>query len=260
MFQTQAQIVDRVELEAESYFLDCRAPEIASTAEPGQFVMVRVSDGLDPLLRRPLSIHQVSEERFGLLFRTAGKGTALLSRKRIGAWIDVVGPLGRGFRWSPGVEEVLLVAGGRGVAPLLFLAQRLAKETPPPKMRLLYGTRTKSEIVRTEPFKALGVEVLTATEDGTEGYHGMVTDLPPSLISQGRTAVFACGPTAMFRALSSAISDPLIPVQVSMEAHMSCGLGACRGCVVKSGHGYAHVCQDGPVFAIEDLNWEEDVH
>jgi dihydroorotate dehydrogenase electron transfer subunit len=228
------------------------APEIAAISRPGQFLMVRCGDNHDPLLRRPLSIHRVTEAgQIALLFDVAGRGTLLLSRHRQGDSLDLLGPLGNGFSIRPGSRRLLLVAGGAGVAPLLFLGVRALDQGC--LVTLLMGAQNASLLY---PLSTLpsGIVCLTTTEDGSAGVKGLATELIATCADQA-DQVFACGPTAMYR--SMACDDVLTakPIQISLEIMMGCGVGACYGCTVVTRRGVQRVCRDGPVFELGDIIW-----
>jgi len=251
-------IVRSVERLAESFYrLTLSAPRIAAAAQPGQFVMAACGPSLDPLLRRPFSIHRcIGPDRIQLLFRVVGRGTGLLAATRPGQPLSLIGPLGRGFRTTP-AGPVGLVGGGIGIAPLLFLADRLAVACPDSQpCTVLLGSRTGEELrqLATE-FGHLGCQVETATDDGSLGYHGLVTDLLASHRAHLQR-VYACGPHPMMATVAGLCRTARIPCEVSLEAHMACGLGACLGCTVHGADNrYKHVCSHGPVFAAEEVAW-----
>ena len=236
--------------------------DLAAEAKPGQFVMLRVGDGLDPLLRRPFSICGTRDDVLLILYRVVGKGTALMSGLAERSEISVLGPLGRGFRLSEeGVLPVLL-GGGMGVAPLFFLAQALTGRDP----RFLMGFPTAEEIITTEHLGLAPLSVSVSTDDGSRGFAGFVTDLLEGDLeahpSQADSlVVFACGPKPMLKAAAAITMGRGIACQVSLEANMACGLGACQGCAVPADReqerSYFHVCQDGPVFPAEAVDWSE---
>lgn len=246
--------------------LTLEAPEIAAAAKPGQFVMVRVAPLADPLLRRAFAVHAADRERglILILYGVVGRGTRLLSQVRAGESLDVLGPLGRGWRLEAG-REAWLVAGGFGAAPLLPLAQEAAAAGTP--VRLFYGTRTAAGLIRAGEFERLGVEVACATEDGSHGQKGLVTDLLlPALMSGGigppLTTVYACGPKPMLAAVARLCAGMGVPCQVSLHAFMGCGIGACLGCAVErrpvpgEPPNYAKVCVEGPVFDAQEVSLE----
>ncbi|PKN35767.1 MAG: dihydroorotate dehydrogenase electron transfer subunit [Deltaproteobacteria bacterium HGW-Deltaproteobacteria-19] len=238
---------------------------------PGQFVMVRMPDRLDPLLARPLGIYgfsrQAGEARLELLYRVAGKGTALLSGLSTGRVLQVLGPLGRGFRIVPELRTVILVAGGIGIAPLTFLAEHyrgLPAVVEGREIVCYVGARCSEALVGLERMEALCSRVVVTTDDGTCGACGIVTeplglDLPS--FRPGATVIYACGPGAMLRCLADMLRESPVPCQVSVEERMACGLGACLGCAVaiRSGENalsYVRVCKEGPVFDIHELDWK----
>lgn len=218
----------------------------------------------EPLLPRPFSICRVQGNRVDLLIRVAGPGTRQLSELNPGEVLEIKGPLGRGFKLEP-EKDPILVAGGIGVAPLLFLAERLLKmkknkTIAPP--RLLIGAGYKKDLLCLREFKEMGLRVHTATEDGSVGHKGLVTDLLEGMTAKAldRGVIYACGPRGMLRAVASWAVAGKVPCQVSLEAHMACGMGACLGCSVArhsdSGQGYLKVCQDGPVFEARGVAWD----
>ena len=228
-------------------------------ARPGQFVMLQVSEATDPLLRRPFSIAGFRQEGSLLvLYRVVGKGTALMSQWKPGASTGVLGPLGSGFELAPKQGLSIMVAGGIGIAPLLFLSHQLKSS----KTILLMGVRTQEELIPVEGLAKTELEIGIATEDGSRGHRGLVTELLDKALNDvevGQTMVYACGPEPMLRKVSSMCSGKGIRCQVSVEAAMACGVGACQGCAVRSKKkqpAYYHVCKDGPVFYAEEIVWD----
>jgi dihydroorotate dehydrogenase electron transfer subunit len=228
-----------------------KSPQIASVAQPGQFVMVCC--GEDTLLRRPFSIHQVDDGRnsIALLFQVVGHGTSWLAQCQPGDKIDLLGPLGNGFSINPASSNLLLLAGGIGIAPLYFFAQEALKGKY--SVMLLYGTADSKRLSITPE-----IRLVSATEDGTVGYRGMIIDLIPKYIDWA-DQVFACGPSLMYRATVKMTELKGKPVQISLEVRMGCGLGVCYGCTVKTKGGLKQVCKDGPVFELNDIIWDEFV-
>jgi dihydroorotate dehydrogenase electron transfer subunit len=241
-------------------------------ALPGQFLHIRVEDSCDPLLRRPLSIHDIIASRKDggyiarILYEVVGKGTALLSEKKPFSEIDVLGPLGAGFDLQKIRKEghVVVVAGGMGVAPLFFLARKLIQDAQHAsgnsKIIILIGAKTRHDILREKEFKDLGCDVRVATEDGSKGFKGRVTDLLKEQLLAFRgqpSVVCACGPKPMLAVVSAIARQHRVPAQVSLEEFMGCGLGACLGCVIRTTSGYRRICHDGPVFDAADILWKE---
>lgn len=168
----------------------------------------------------------------------------------------MIGPLGNGFSFSAGIKNrnIILVAGGIGVAPLMFLAQRLRKGA----VTVLIGARTKAQILCANEFKRLGCAVRSATDDGSLGVRGRVTELLEDVLAKkaaGRPALYGCGPGPMLKAMAEVCRAYGLTAQVSLEAHMACGIGACLGCVVQTTRGYERVCKEGPVFRASDVVW-----
>jgi len=267
MKQLKCKIIKNIKISKDYALAEVLAPEIAKSAKPGQFVMVQVRSGLEPLLRRPLGIHQVQGKNIQLLYEIVGKGTQILSRKNPGEILDVIGPLGNGFDLTPMIYDLkipIIVAGGMGVAPLTFLAQAMKShkviKSQSNKIVVLIGAKTKNHINCEKEFKKLSIAVKIATDDGSKGYHGRVTELLKEILvtapkGRGETIIFGCGPKPMLRALAKISDEFNIPAQISLEAHMSCGFGACLGCVVDTTQGYKRVCKDGPVFKSKEIIW-----
>jgi len=240
----------------QSNILWLRCPEIARVAKPGQFIMVCASPA-KCTLPRPFSVHQVNGDYIALFYAVweNGIGTSWLSQRTRGETVHLFGPLGNGFSINPNAKNLLLVAGGLGIAPLYFLADRAMKDGR--KVRLLYGTANANRY----PEKDLprGVELISVTEDGAVGKKGMVTDLLPEL-AEAADQIFVCGQMAMYRAMVLKKNELKLdgkPVQVSLEVRMGCGLGVCYGCTVKTKAGPRQACKDGPVFNLDDVLWEE---
>lgn len=240
------------------YRMTFHSPLISASAKPGQFVMVRTGLGKDPLLRRPFSIHQVTRDgRLQLYFKVVGRGTDILSRVKEGETVSIFGPLGKGFRIDTLAQSVI-VGGGLGIAPLLFLVQencRLKKVIGDDM--IILGAREKIEL---EPllhdFKQFGLSILTATDDGSHGHHGFVTEVFESLELPGGSSVYCCGPEPMMDGIRRLCKPKGVQCQVSVESVMACGMGACLGCSKPAKNGtYTHVCLNGPVYDAEELVW-----
>ncbi len=228
-------------------WLEC--PSLARAARPGQFIMVRC--GEETVLRRPFSFHRVEGNRFALLFNVVGTGTAWLAQRQPGEELDVLGPLGNGFSLPEVARHVLLVAGGIGVAPLYFLAEEALGQGR--EVTFLYGTSGDGRC----PLPA-GVTEVAATEDGSTGHHGMITELVAEHLPLA-DFVAACGPLAMFHTLAVMPQLRQKPVQVSIETRMGCGFGVCYGCTIRTRRGLKQVCTDGPVFELSEVLWQEMV-
>jgi len=234
---------------------DCR--DIADAAVPGQFCMLKVADKGEILLRRPLSVHRIENGKLEFLYELIGKGTRELSRRRPGEGLDLLGPLGNGFDYSSdeyAAKKPILVAGGMGAAPLVFLAEKLRERKnkgSKSKTLVLIGAKTKSHILCEKEFKNYGCDVKIATDNGSAGSRGRVTALLEGILSEeetGQAVIYGCGPNPMLKELSRISNEIGVPAQLSLEAHMACGIGACLGCAVRTKEGYQRVCKEGPVF------------
>ncbi len=235
------------------FLLSFVAPEIAGSVRPGQFVNIKVEDGLSPLLRRPFSIHRVETDCVEILFEVVGKGTGILSRKRPGDSLDILGPLGVPFTTdSPNFSTALLVGGGLGVAPLPLTIEFLRRSGK--KIVTFLGARSAAMLV-----EAHLENVSVATDDGSKGFEGNVVELLKETLAGGDLPlpkIFGCGPTAMLRALSAFALDHGIPAEVSLEGPMACGMGICQGCPVElkgDQKSYALMCKEGPVFDVRKI-------
>jgi len=265
-FQLHAKIIRNDLLAPGIFRITLNAPEIASRATPGQFVMVKASDKGNPLLRRPFSIHQTtSNGAIQLLIKVLGRGTGYLARQKNGDMLEVLGPLGQGFTLNNQATKVCVVGGGVGVAPLYFLVKELLRIKSAAQIKVLLGSATAKELVGfNDDFANLGTIPLLATDDGTLGHHGFVTDLlPEELLEEDSCQVYACGPKPMMSKIAKLCAERNRPCQVSLETVMACGISACLGCTIKSsqakmassGRPYLHVCKDGPVFNTGDVAW-----
>lgn len=233
------------------------APQIARRARPGQFVMVRAEGEGAPFLRRPFSICRARANTVELLIKAVGPGSRLIASQPAGASLDVVGPLGTGFTLT-GKSPRLLIGGGFGVAPLLFLAESLQARGV--DAEVLIGGRCEEDLLLRRELKMAGARVACATEDGSHGTHGLVTDLLEARL-ENRTRpcrMAAAGPWALLRAVAGLAQRRKAPAEVSLEEMMACGLGVCNGCVIKVKNHYLRVCKEGPVFRAEDVAWEKN--
>ena len=218
---------------------------------PGQFVEVRVDDTPATFLRRPISINQVKDNELWLLVHAVGEGTRWITERRVGQRLNLVGPLGNGFSLTSAGQHPLLVGGGVGTAPLLYLGEALVRAGVQPTF--LLGGRSATDLMQTDHFRALG-PVWTTTEDGTDGERGFVTQ--HSLWQRADfTAVCTCGPKPMMVAVARQAAALGIPCQASLENMMACGLGACLCCVEDTLRGNLCVCKEGPVFDTRELKW-----
>jgi dihydroorotate dehydrogenase electron transfer subunit len=250
-------------LSEDFHLLDLDWPAGMAEPLPGQFVMVRTREGTDPLWRRPLGVHDVRHVRgaavVSLLFQVVGPTTRDLSALAPGTALDLLGPHGRGFKLD--AAEQWLVSGGRGVAPLFYVARILGRAGV--ACRAFLGGRTAGHILRERDLARLGCRVEVATDDGSRGRRGLVTDLLDralARLSERRRAgimLLACGPHGMLKAVAGIAAARGVAAQVSVDPLMACGRGLCLGCTVQAPGGYRLACQHGPVFNVRDLSWDE---
>lgn len=241
------------------------SPEIASRAEPGQFMHVLCGDSYDPLLRRPFSIHNADPEtgKVSMLYEIRGRGTALLAEKKVGEELDILGVFGNGFGMPENPDKpIILVAGGIGVPPICFLARRLAKHVN--SCTSLIGAASEDRLLCTGELEECGHSLKVCTDDGSAGKKGFVTVLLQDALDaiNEEAYVFACGPIPMLAAVAKISTDCGAKCRVSMEAKMACGVGACMSCVIKvksddkDGFKYVRVCKEGPVFDANEVIWK----
>lgn len=264
VFDELCRVTDNSKVGPAVHRMDLESPNIASNAQPGQFVMVRLGSGQDvPFLRRPFSLHRIgSDGRISLLYRIVGWGTEIMGELNNGDCLQVLGPLGRGFDLEAASDSAYIAAGGMGVAPMLALAEALAGKTA---LKIFYGVKIGSEGI--DVFSKLledhtKVELNKISESGDLDHEGMVTDHLEIALASQKKPIFACGPRPMLKTIAQLAQSAGVCAQVSMEERMACGLGACLGCVTEKaekhqtpGSLYTRVCKEGPVFNVEDVKW-----
>jgi len=263
-FQIKAKLLYNKRVKKDYLHCVLEAPKIARCAFPGQFVNIKITDSLEPLLRRPFSIHRIRGKGIEIIYEILGKGTEILAQRKSGEYLDVVGPLGHGFDYRLPITPAcpagrdyrlpILIAGGMGVAPLVFLAEKIKKDRP----LVLIGAKTEEQILCEKEFKDLGYDVKISTDDGSKGFKGKVTGLLNNLLSTinyGLSTIYACGPKPMLKEIAIISKKYNIPAQISLEEHMACGIGACLGCVVNTREGFKRVCKEGPVFNADEIVW-----
>lgn len=238
-------------------------PEIAQQARAGQFVMIKAGTSAEPPLRRPFSILDVdgSAGTFRLFLKAVGAGSRALADMRVGEIAQCLGPLGVPFELPPPDREALMVAGGYGIAPFHLFCREL--NAAGRRGRVFYGGRTAADLQIRDAFDALGAPLVPATDDGSLGHRGRVTEpLEAHLDAHGdRFQVYACGPDAMLHAVARVAERRGIPAQVSLDPWMGCGVGTCLGCVVRMQAAedarphYRCACTEGPVFHAREVVW-----
>ena len=222
---------------------------------PGQFYMLEVNKGTDPLLKRAFSLFRKTPRDLQILYRVCGRGTELLKNMKEGTTLDMLGPLGNAYPLPDEGAVPLIVAGGIGVASLYSLAECLAGRT-----YLFYGSRTKGDLLMHREITRLARETFISTDDGSEGVKGTIADRLKEFLAchapdAPRYVIYACGPYALLETVAKIASSARIPSYVAMEERMACGIGACLGCVINTREGYKRVCKEGPVFRSTEVLW-----
>jgi len=269
MYQGKVKVLYNRQVADNYYKLSFEIPGAMGSICAGQFLEIRVANGTDPLLRRPFGFHRITKKGKAkiveVLYEVVGKGTEILAHKGPGEFMDVIGPLGNGFEYKDSAasnQQAIIVAGGIGVAPLMMLAEELKGL----KAIVLLGANSKNRVLCEREFKKIGCGVKVATDDGSKGHKGFVTDLLRTLpttndqrlttINDQRPAtIYACGPNPMLKAVSQIAIKNNIKCQVLLEEYMACGLGVCMGCAIMTKTGYKMVCKDGPVLNAEEIQW-----
>jgi len=244
-----AEIITNSEITPDHFLMQIKSSWLAQNSIAGQFVAVKVQENTtDPLLRIPLAIHSINKDGISLLYKVVGNATKILCSKRPQQIINILGPLGNGFDVNKN-KQAVLVAGGYAVSPLYALAQTLVNKNN--QVTVFIGAYSKQQILCEEKFTDLGGQVHIATEDGSQGYKGYVTELLKKHIGKlknlSNVVMYAAGPLPMLNALVKA-NKRSIPTQLALESYMACGIGVCRGCVIPTSKGYKLCCKDGPVF------------
>jgi len=248
------------------HVMQVAAPEIAREVLPGQFVHLRIPRTMDPLLRRPLSV-MLADRVHGhlrLLVRAAGRGTEIIVGLPPHAGVELLGPLGSPFPMPDAIDgaatgtDVLMVAGGVGVAPLVCLADAMRGIDDTPYIRSMFGASTEDMLVCWTELAARSDEFYVATDDGSAGEHGLITDVLAAQLKRGQArVVYGCGPTAMMAQVARMCAEAGVACYCSFEQRMGCGVGACLSCAIgAAGGGYLRVCKDGPVFRADAVDWE----
>ena len=260
-FDLPTEVVSNELIAENHYLLRCSCPAIAASALPGQFIHVLIPQGSGLLLRRPFTIYTVEGEEITMLYQLIGEGTNVLSSLKRGDLIRVLGPLGNTFEISPVPNPAIIVGGGAGIASLMLLAVALREEDV--HALGLVGSMNEGRLLSVADLKSIGIETHIATDDGSVGHRGYVTELLTHILETyelQQPIIYACGPDGMLRAVTKIALDYRVPTQLAMENRMGCALGVCLGCVCKvqmpgGGFEYQRVCTEGPVFNAEDIIW-----
>ena len=253
MYESAATVIENNHLIDNYYLMKLTDATIARESKPGNFVMLAPTSSHDPLLKRPFGIMDAAPPNFWIYYQVVGRGTQNISSLKKGDQLPVIGPLGNHFP-AKTKSNILLIAGGRGIAPLFFAAKKYAENN---NVDLVYGAKSKKDLNLMDELAALPIrKIFLFTEDESAGERGDVTTRLREIISQQGTQVtIACGPDAMFKSIFQTIGKETENF-VSLESLMGCGFGICHSCVVRSVSGdYKKVCSDGPVFKLEDIAW-----
>jgi dihydroorotate dehydrogenase electron transfer subunit len=268
-----AAVISNTRLSDDYSVLALAAPAIAASAQPGQFVMLKTSRGMDPLLRRPFSIFEILRHDDGsprgitILNKRIGKGTGLLYEVEAGARLECLGPLGRPFEPVAPPAQAWMVAGGVGLAPFVTLAEALAARGT--ETTLFYGARRRQDLHYADLFERMGIRTVYSTEDGSRGVRGLITapldERLGAVPATQEVRLYVCGPTPMMRAVADVATSHRRRCDVSLEQVMGCGMGGCYSCVVPAldERGTPHhtrSCIDGPVFDATRIVWDALAH
>ena len=255
-----AKLIDKKEIIGGIYKFSVEAKEITQNAKPGNFIEIKVSDQIDPFLRRPISIYNLDKEEgiLEFIFQVKGKGTEILARKQIGDKIDILGPLGYGTFKADKYNKIAIIGGGIGIFPLYELAKE-AKEQGK-QVNGYLGFRSKDFVMLEKEFKEVTNSLTITTDDGTYAKNGFaIKYLIEDMKKENYECIYACGPLPMLKAIQKYANENNIDCQISLEERMGCGLGVCLGCAVKTAKStkeapeYFHVCKGGPVFNARDV-------
>ena len=255
-----AKLIKKEQLKSDIFKYSVEAPDIVKDAKQGQFIEIRVSDNVEPFLRRPISIHNMDKENgiLEFIFQVKGKGTKILSEKVEGDLIDIIGPLGHGTFEYNDFQNIAIIGGGIGVFPLYELAKNAKNDSK--NVNIYLGFRNKDFVVLEDEFKELANKLILTTDDGSYSEKGFAIDFLKKDVEDGKIdCIFACGPLPMLKAVRNYAIEKNIPCQISLEEKMGCGLGVCLGCAVKTAESssekpeYVHVCKAGPVFEAKDV-------
>lgn len=256
-----AELVKKEQLKDDVFHFSVKAPSIVENSKPGHFIEIKVSDGTEPFLRRPISIHNLNIEDgiLEFIFQVKGKGTTILSKKEVGDKIDIVGPLGYGTFQYQDYQKLGIIGGGIGIFPLYELAKCAKKDGK--EVNTYLGFRSKEFVLLENKFKDISNNLTLTTDDGSYSKKGFAIDYLKKDIEDGSIdSIYACGPLPMLRAVKKLAEEKDIPCQISLEEKMACGLGVCLGCAVKTSSStndapqYMHVCKAGPVFNCRDVD------
>jgi dihydroorotate dehydrogenase electron transfer subunit len=255
MITEDCSVVANIQLSKTIYCLALRTNKIASQVKPGQFVHLQLFGHGEHILRRPFSVHDVSNDRKELIiiYQTVGRGTLLLSGLKSGNYVNLLGPVGNGWQPTKDIKHALLIGGGIGAAPLNLLAKKLIKKA---KLDIILGAANASMLVLVDSYANIlpSSNIHICTDDGSAGVKGYTTDIAKDLLTDNSYDYIAsCGPEPMQQKIAQLARDANITCELSLEKRMACGLGACLSCVISTASGQKRVCVDGPVFDAREV-------
>jgi len=250
--QNVFKVVSNKKLSPRFCLLCIDAKSIVKSIKPGQFIHIRTSNSFEPFFRRPFSVYRANKY-VEIFYEAVGPGTTLMSAMKKGEDIDILGPIGNQFSLPPkGTKQVVMIAGGIGIAPFLILSDQLKNKGY--EMILLYGGRTKGHVYPMKEFKQNGCQVFVATDDGSVGTKGRVSKLFSKInINKKTTALYTCGPNPMMASVQKFVKQHKLWCEAACEEVMACALGACLGCSIHTTKGYKTVCYDGPIFKLDEI-------
>lgn len=250
----KVELVEKQQLKSDIYKYSIKSEKMANEAKPGQFLEIRVTDTIEPFLRRPISIYNIKKEEgiVEFIFQVKGEGTKLLTKKEVGDLIDIIGPLGQGNFEFEKYQNIAIIGGGIGIFPLHELAKE-AKEAGK-NVNMYTGFRNKEFVLLEDEFNSVSSKFTLSTDDGSYGENGFAINFLKEDIQKNPVdCIFACGPLPMLKSVQALAKEKNIPCQISLEERMGCGIGACIGCVVKykteQEDTFKRVCKEGPVFS-----------
>ncbi len=254
MFQEKCKIISNEKVATDYYKVTFSSNLISSSAQPGQFVEIRLTDGF--MLRRPFSFHKIGNNSFDILYHVVGKGSEMLSQNKNGEEMDILGPLGKGFEIIKN-KTAILISGGCGTAPLYSLEEKLKEQNI--ESHFFMGAKTKDLLLCRNDFTKIGTKLYISTDDGSCGEKCTIGALFSSYLDSFKKedlVIYSCGPKPMLKAVAEIALQNNIACQISLEERMACGVGACLGCTVETKDGNKRVCKDGPVFNAEEIIWQ----
>lgn len=252
MYDEAVTVLENRKINAEYYKISFRSQRLARNVQPGQFLHIQIQKGSDPFLRRPFSYYRIQGNKIEILYEILGRGTALLAETRKGDPLQVMGPLGREFSKSIQTKKRILVGGGVGVPPLVFLAERYGCH------RFFIGTKSRKEVLPRTEMEKFRDQVFYSTEDGSFGTKGLVTKLLENCLEREGGAprdyfIQTCGPNRMMERVMEIARRHGIEGEASWDESMACGVGVCLGCMVRTYRGWTPTCTEGPVFRFDEM-------